>query len=400
MIGQRKELPPKLEQDCIEGTHYYARKRRNKKKFGFLFIFTLCVGIVSLILFAFSNTADPEMSVADRIAQFIVSKEFMDISINNKSEAPEGDDLYSSILDFIDSILIPPKTPEQTENTSQTVSPPLSKDTLYEFDYSKVPTGEIPIVPMNLALSSYGNGYFHNDTAKKIDSNVLLGSKLDLLFPTQAYPQSAPTVLIVHTHGTESYSENGAISFLDNKSELARSDNENENVVALGKVISEVLNKKGINTVHCTIMHDKTQYKDAYKRSEETIKEYLKKYPSIKMVIDVHRDSILKSTGELVRPVTEVDGKAAAQLMCVVGGSDSAKYCQQNLTLSMKIREALNSEYNDLCRPPYLKASTYNQDLVPYSILLEAGASGNSLEEAKLSVALFAEALAKQFGTI
>ena len=118
------------------------------------------------------------------------------------------------------------------------------------------------------------------------------------------------------------------------------------------------------------------------------------------MVIDVHRDSILKSTGELVRPVTEVNGDAAAQLMFVVGGSDSSVYWQQNLALALNLRQTLNEKYNDICRPPYLKTSNYNQDLVPYSILIEAGSSGNSLEEVTVSAKLFAESLSEYFKKI
>jgi stage II sporulation protein P len=324
----------------------------------------------------------------------------MDLSISKESNANDSNEVYSDILNLINGIFVPTTKPQETEPDTPTAPTAPTHESIYDFDYDSVPTGETPIVPMNLSLSSYGNGYFHNDTSKSIDVKTMLEAKIDILTATEGYPQSAPLVLIVHTHGTESYSKNGAISFYDDGGELARSDNEKENVVAIGSVVAEVLNEKGINTVHCTIMHDKLQYKDAYKRSEETIKEYLKKYPSIKMVIDVHRDSILKSTGELVRPVTEVNGDAAAQLMFVVGGSDSSVYWQQNLALALNLRQTLNEKYNDICRPPYLKTSNYNQDLVPYSILIEAGSSGNSLEEVTVSAKLFAESLSEYFKKI
>ena len=144
-------------------------------------------------------------------------------------------------------------------------------------------------------------------------------------------------------------------------------------------------------------MHDELQYKDAYSRSEETIRKYLKEYPSIRLVIDLHRDSVLKSGGELVRPVTLVNGEAAAQMMCVVGSNwNGGEYpnWEGNLAFALKIREELNAEGENLCRPVYLKGATYNQELAPYSLLVEMGASGNSLEEAKRTARRLADVLA------
>lgn len=404
MNGRKNQLPPThkkelLGEPCRSETTRV--ERRKKKRFGLLFAITLCVGITTLLLpFSLIDT-NSGASLADRIASAVISREFIDLSNDKKDEKNEHDDLYSSILDLINGIFIPSRSPDSTQITKdQSPAPPIFPDDLYAFDYDKVPIGEVPIIPMDLSLSGNGSAYVNNSTTKILDTTTMLNSKLDMLLPSVSAPQSAPQVLIIHTHGTESYSEEGAISFADDKGELARSENINENVVSLGAIIAETLDKKGIKTIHCTVMHDIPQYKDAYKRSAQTIKEYLKKYPSIKLVIDVHRDSILKSTGELVRPVTAIDGKAAAQLMMVVGGSDACLNWQKNLTLAIKLRDSLNSEYQNLCRPAYLKPSTYNQDLVPYSILLEVGASGNSLGEAKISAELFAKELSKLFSKI
>jgi stage II sporulation protein P len=143
-------------------------------------------------------------------------------------------------------------------------------------------------------------------------------------------------------------------------------------------------------------MHDSTQYKDSYANAAETIKKYLEKYPSIELVIDVHRDAVIKSSGEVVKAVTEVDGKAAAQVMCVVGTDFGGEECprwEDNLSLALKLRSALNDSYENICRPVTLKSSTYNQEFSKYSILLEIGTSGNSLEEAKISAELVAQAI-------
>ena len=143
-------------------------------------------------------------------------------------------------------------------------------------------------------------------------------------------------------------------------------------------------------------MHDRIQYKDSYARAEDTIRKYLEEYPTIKLVIDIHRDSIIKSSGEIVRPVTEHNGEAAAQVMCVVGSDwegDSYPNWEDNLSLALKLREQLNSQCENVCRPVFLKSHTYNQEIAPYSILLEVGASGNSLQEAQRSAKLIGEAL-------
>ena len=266
---------------------------------------------------------------------------------------------------------------------------------LYDFDYSAVPEGHTPIVPMDLSLSKYGNTYINNSTGYSPDTAALLAQKLGNGY-TQLSSAQGPLVLIVHTHGTEAYSEEGAISYPSDTQNYARTSDTRKNVVAVGKALAQALTEKGIPTAHCTVLHDSVQYKDSYARAEETIKKYLSEYPTIKLVIDVHRDSIVKSNGEMVRPVSEVSGKAAAQVMCVVGSDWEGDGCpswQNNLSLALKLRQYMNTQYGNVCRPPFLKGHTYNQEIAPYSLLLEIGSEGNSLEEAIFSARLVGEAL-------
>lgn len=279
-------------------------------------------------------------------------------------------------------------------------SPSLTPEKLYQFDYSVVPDGEIPIIPMDLSLIEYGDSYIHNQTGLNPDTEALLRQNLKKdQHPEYLAVSQGPQVLIVHTHGTEAYSSDGAVSYVDDGSEIARSCDPEKSVVAVGKVLADALNRAGISTLHCTILHDEAQYKDSYSRAEDTIRGYLEQYPTIRLVIDVHRDSILKSTGEMVRPVSLINGEASAQVMCVVGsswgGEDNPNW-EGNLALALQLRQGLNQAYGNLCRPPYLKPSTYNQEIAPYSLLLEVGSSGNSLAEAKRS----AEAIANILSTI
>lgn len=278
-------------------------------------------------------------------------------------------------------------------------TPVVTLEQLYAFDASRVPSGETAIIPYDLSLPSLGKTYIYNNTSYAPDvATLLYHGKLPTLesLGAEANPSGAPVVLIVHTHGTEAYSPEGAVSY-DGVSELARSSDITENVVSVGAVMAEILNSRGISTLHCTVMHDKQSYRDSYSRSAETVKKYLEQYPTIKYVIDVHRDSVTNKDGALLRPVTVADGKAAAQVMCVVGsdegGADYPNW-QDNLSFALKLRDALNSRYSGISRPVCLRPSAYNQQYAPVSILLEVGASGNYLSEAQESARLCAEVLA------
>ncbi len=397
--GKKKEIPL-LKEGEREPIRWMFGGEREERRQRFQRIYmvsttialTLCI-VLMAFLFGFGKNTVSASELTDFLFGWLGSE-------------TQGEDRDEQEPDVLDGILLPEETssatsPGQqesdTESTSGEAGTVPNRELLYQFDYSKVPEGEIPIIPMDLSLVSYGASYIYNSTGLTPDTESLLKDPLPKQNQTELLSsKNEPLVLIVHTHGTEAYSEDGAISYPDDGRELARSQDPSETVVSVGALMAEILNRRGISTVHCTVMHDRTQYKDSYLRSEETIRSYLAQYPSIRLVIDVHRDSIVKSTGELVRPVTLVDGKPAAQVMCVVGsnwnGEENPNW-EGNLALALKLRQSLNEQYENLCRPPYLKSSTYNQELAPYSLLLEVGGSGNSLAEAKRSAEAVAEAL-------
>ncbi len=345
------------------------------------------------------------------LGSVLLQQDFKDISgyVPDTSSGNDNED-KNGFLDVLFGFLHPSgsdktdnRLPSGSDSTDtvgpQTPATVLTSKELYAFDYQKVGDGEIPIIPMDLSLSGYGSNYIHNATGYTPDVAALLKGDLKKTADFEFLSATgAPLVLIVHTHATESYSKDGAISYKETSGDFARTSDIEKNVVAVGKVLAEELNKAGIATVQCTVLHDQVQYKDSYRRAEESIRQYLEKYPTIRLVIDLHRDSVVKSTGELVRPVAVADGEAAAQIMCVVGSDWNGEACpgwQNNLALALKLREALNAKYENLCRPVSLKCSTYNQELAPYSLLLEMGASGNSLEEAKRSAKIIAAELVK-----
>lgn len=270
----------------------------------------------------------------------------------------------------------------------------LSAEELYTYDLSTVPAGMIPIVPMDLSLSSYGESFLYNDTSYKLSASVTAAENASI--PTSAEAGEV-SVLILHTHATEGYSGEDA-TWYDPDTPLARAEDPETGVIAVGKAMAKYLNERGIVTLHSTTLHDAESYKDSYSRSAQTVQSYLKQYPSIRLVIDVHRDSILTSKDQLVRPVTVVNGEAVAQIMCVVG-SDAAggtySNWQDNFALALRLRNQINGLYGNLARPVYVKKSTYNQQYAPSSLLLEIGSSGNTLEEAIRAGLLVAEQIAQ-----
>lgn len=334
---------------------------------------------------------------AQGLAALFLEQDFMDMSVGRDLQKEQED-----VFVGVEGILLPDRGGISEENDAdkndeEPTEAPLNRDTLYAYDYSAVPSGQTPIVPMNLALSSYGNHYIHNDTGYSPDTAKLLAGSLKQNVDFENLSQSgSPMVLIVHTHATEGYSEDGAIYCDDDAENFARSKDSSKNMLAIGRALQDELQDLGIASVHCTVLHDEVQYKDSYRRSEESIRQYLEKYPTIRLVIDLHRDAVIKSNGDVVRPVTLYEGKAVAQLMCVVGSNwngSAHENWEQNLALSLKLRELLNATCTEICRPTHLKASTYNQELAPYSLLIEAGACGNSLEEVKRSMSILAKCL-------
>lgn len=280
-----------------------------------------------------------------------------------------------------------PETLPVTEQEQPVIAEPEPLD-VYAYDPSQIPEGELPILPLDLSLCEYGPLYISNETAYTPDLGKLLDMD-DILPPyshTSAaiYPPGEPLVLILHTHGTEAYSADGAISYADS-ADYARSSDPSRNVVAVGERMTEVLRDNGVPTLHCVILHDKNAYRDAYVRAAETIAAYLAEYPSIQYILDVHRDALIRGEGELVRPVVALDNEAVAQVMILAGTDYKGAYFpgwENNLAFALQLREALNEDHPRIARPVFLRGAAFNEHFGPLSLLLEIGASGNSIEEA------------------
>jgi len=164
-------------------------------------------------------------------------------------------------------------------------------------------------------------------------------------------------------------------------------------------VIADTLNEAGINTIHITEVFDDPEFSGAYDRSAEAIKKMLKKYSSIEMVIDVHRDSLTNADGTHIKPTAEIDDKKAAQVMIVAGCNEDGALeflnWEYNLRFDVRLQQAMNELYPGLARPIYFVARRYNMHLTKNSMLIEIGTEVNTLDEALYSARLFANSLLK-----
>jgi len=212
------------------------------------------------------------------------------------------------------------------------------------------------------------------------DLSALLTRKLD--FSLRA---DAPTVLILHTHATESYSG----------TEGYRSLEEGQNLIAVGEEIARVLEAGGIQVIHDKTYHDYPDYDTSYRNARHSINQYLSQYPSIAVVLDIHRDATDNPDGQLTTSAT-VNGQKSAQLMMVVGTDARGNYhphWQENLSLALKLSALLEQENPGICRPINLRSERFNMDLTAGSLLVEVGAAGNTLEESKIAANALAQAI-------
>ena len=208
--------------------------------------------------------------------------------------------------------------------------------------------------------------------------------------------KAEPTVLIFHTHTTECYEMLNLGWYTADY--VTRSDDPARNMVRVGTALCEELEKMGIGVIHDTQIHD-AKYTGAYDRSRASIEKIMQENPSIKVVIDVHRDAIKQSDGTRVKPTATVNGKKAAQIMIIAGCEDgkvtSFPSWEENLTFALHLQEIAETEYPGLMRPILFSARKYNMDVTPCSVLLEMGSDSNTLEEAEYSGRLIGTALGK-----
>ncbi len=235
---------------------------------------------------------------------------------------------------------------------------------------------------------SAGGVFLYNPTSQAVDMEALAQEPVVL-----SGEGKGPEILIVHTHATESYTQSG--QDLYSESDPYRTTDDAHNVVRVGDEMAAAFAQAGLNVLHDRTLHDYPSYNGAYTRSRQTVEEYLAAYPSIGVVLDVHRDALASGEGTVYKVVADQESLPdCAQVMLVVGtGETDGTHpdWRKNLALAMALERELNGRSPTLARPITLRKSHYNQDLSPGSLLVEVGSHGNSLQEALTAARTFAQ---------
>lgn len=237
-----------------------------------------------------------------------------------------------------------------------------------------------------------GSLYLYNRTGLDVDLAAAAAAPVNI-----ALPAEGPQILIVHTHGSEAYTPDGT-DIYEPSDNNTRTLDENYNVVRVGDEMERVFTELGLTVVHDRTLYDYPKYNGAYDRSAEAVQRYLEQYPSIKIVLDVHRDALVGTDGTVYKPVLQIDGVKTAQVMLLVGTDDAGASFPdwgEHLALAMQIQQQMNSLWPGLARPITLRTARFNQQLTKGSLLVEVGGHGNSLEEALAGARLFARSAAK-----
>lgn len=237
----------------------------------------------------------------------------------------------------------------------------------------------------------YNNVRVKNTNKTEIDIQKKLSEKLPL-----TVERDKPAVIIYHTHTTETY------QMLDRdfyaQGYLSRSNDKNQNMIRVGKAITDEIEKQGFKVIHDTTVYD-NPYTGAYYRSEDAVKRLLEKNPSVVITLDIHRDAIQNDSGVKTKPTAVINGKKAAQIMIISGcqeegnGITDLPEWEKNLTFALKLQQSMESLYPGLTRPVFFCARSYNMGLTPCSLLVEMGSDANTLDEAVYSGKMLGSAL-------
>lgn len=330
------------------------------------------------------------------------------------SSFDENEDMYTEILEeglphsdggfhideFISKILgFDPDKPESIIEESSyafNTPPKPTEEAVYELaevteppepssvDETIIEAGDI--LPSHEQIINSTGLKINNATNYNVDINELCSAPLP--FSMQL---NAPEVLIMHTHTTECYDGDAM------PGESERTTDPNYNVCAVGDIIANKLNEYGIQTIHDTTIHDYPSYQGAYTRALETINKNINDCPSIRVVLDIHRDAYIYNDGTKLKVSSELNGESIAQVMLVLG-TDSMNlyhpYWRDNLTFASKLQNTAEIIAPGIMRPLNLRRERFNMHVTKGSILIEVGSNGNTLDEVKRSAEYIGKALA------
>ncbi len=248
------------------------------------------------------------------------------------------------------------------------------------------PEPEAPRATIRAADLS-GASIVHNTAELPVDFDALAAEGLALRLPAEG-----PQVLIVHTHSSEAYTPDGADQYA--ASDPYRTQDAAYSVIRVGDALAEALEAHGLGVLHDRGVYDYPSYTGSYSRSGAAVEQALKEHPTIRVVIDLHRDAL--GSGDVVYKTRAVIGAQQCAQVMLLAGSDAGGLphpdWRENLKLAMYLQNAVTARYPSLARPVELVGARYNQQLSPGMLILEVGSNGNTLAEALTAVTLFGDA--------
>ncbi len=351
-------------------------------------LLALLLVVLTLGVFAPSGAA-----VGERLSRMLIAEDASGVKKMNCVSAEEKTTAPSAASET--PALTEPETTAAPENDADLADIKKLQSEYIASVAGKTPAGTVSeeFFVTNGATDILGNVAVKNATAtKKPDFSALLASGA----PLENADLSSPTVLIFHTHTTESYLQADDGVFY--KDYATRSADPGRNMVRVGDEICRVLEEHGIGVIHDTKIYDEA-YNGAYARSRETVLGYLEKYPTIQVVLDVHRDAIYYSDTEHCKPTAVINGEKAAQVMIITGAEEGQitdfPHWEENLKFALALQKTAQDRYEGLMRPIYFCQRKYNMDTALCSLLLEIGTDANTLEEACRSARMVGETLAE-----
>ena len=278
--------------------------------------------------------------------------------------------------------------PEESHDLAELDPTGEDEETDIPLPSTSAPEGIIPKTMVPGTSAKYitsGNVSIYNHTDYTVDIPTLLENA-----PQLSAAGDGPKVLIYHSHASEAYTMDGTDVY--EPSGDHRTLDTNYNMVRVGEEMKAVFEAAGIGVVHDTTLYDYPSYNDAYNRSVQGVAENLKKYPSLVLLLDVHRDALVDTDGTIYKVVAgTVDD--CAQIMMLLGTDNSGQVhpnWKVNLALALSIQSAIADKWSTLARPLVLRPTRFNQHLSTGTILVEVGTHGNTLQEAITAARLYA----------
>ncbi len=311
------------------------------------------------------------------VASFIIGK--LDISAEKLTLTA------IKVISGREAVLIEAETEVKSETVAENIES--EAETLEKAETADNKQPEYTITPVKIELSN--ETPYEPNTQALIENGRVIPTLNELY---KNYGENEPVVLLLHTHGSESYS--------DTSDDNYRSSDKDKNVVSLGDKVAEILEKNGISTIHSRELFDSPDFNMAYYNASLAIKKFIAEYPSISYIIDIHRDSIIGSDGEYYAPTATLNGKVkAAQMMFVIGtdhGGSGHVGWQDNLTLAARLQCTISEENEGLMRHINLRSASFNQQYRKGSLIVEIGSCASTHNEAMISAEIFAEQLARE----